>query len=234
MLGLALHLLHQPRALDDLGKAGVVLDIGGDRQLAAGLQAGHQDRLQIGARRIDRRRVAGRARADDQDFAVVTLGHAAASRTNFDTNNIAFFAEHRREEMRRALKAEHVVEAEGAVAAQQPVIAEEPAGRVADDDVGACPGPGAGRGVEQARDSATAASRSRGSPGATRATSHPAPSYRMMSVVARRQPRPRRRVDQMAQRVVSRLAEAQEQPRRQSRRAARYRIAARRDRSAAC
>ena len=36
MLGLALHLLHQPGSLDDVGKTGVVLDIGRDRQLAPG------------------------------------------------------------------------------------------------------------------------------------------------------------------------------------------------------
>ena len=38
MLGLLLHLLHQPRALDHVGEARIVLDIGGDGELAAGLQ----------------------------------------------------------------------------------------------------------------------------------------------------------------------------------------------------
>ena len=42
MLGLLLHLLHQPGALDDVGETGIVLDIGGDRQLAARLQPGDQ------------------------------------------------------------------------------------------------------------------------------------------------------------------------------------------------
>ena len=37
MLRLSLHLLHQPRPLDHLGKARIVLHIGGDGQLAAGL-----------------------------------------------------------------------------------------------------------------------------------------------------------------------------------------------------
>ena len=39
MLGLAFHLLHQPRALDRLGKTWIILDVGGDHQLPAGLQA---------------------------------------------------------------------------------------------------------------------------------------------------------------------------------------------------
>ena len=40
VLGLGLHLLHQPGALDDVGEARIVLDVGGDGQLAAGLDAG--------------------------------------------------------------------------------------------------------------------------------------------------------------------------------------------------
>ena len=79
MLGLGMHLLHQPGALDDLGKTGVVLDIGRNRQLPARLQAGHQNRLQIGARGVDRGRVARRPRADDQDLAVMTLRHPKKS-----------------------------------------------------------------------------------------------------------------------------------------------------------
>jgi len=45
MRGLLLHLLHQPRALDHIGEAGIVFDIGGDGQLAAGLDSLNQDRL---------------------------------------------------------------------------------------------------------------------------------------------------------------------------------------------
>src|SRR4051794_39642080 len=60
------------------------------------------------------------------------------------------FSKYLREEMRPALESEHVVEAEGAVAAQQPVIAEEPARRIAHDYVGPCSGPGAGRFIEEA------------------------------------------------------------------------------------
>ncbi len=60
MLGLLLHLLHQPGALDDIGKARIVLHIGCDRHLAAGLDALDQDRLQHGAGGIDRGRIACR------------------------------------------------------------------------------------------------------------------------------------------------------------------------------
>ena len=70
MLGLLLHLLHQPGALDDVGEAGIVLHIGGDGELAAGLDALDQDRLQHGAGGIDRGRIAGRAGADDDDLGV--------------------------------------------------------------------------------------------------------------------------------------------------------------------
>ncbi len=66
MVRLGLHLLHQPRALDDLAEAGIVLDVGGDGQLAAGLQALHDDRLHPGARAVDRGRKAGGAGADDE------------------------------------------------------------------------------------------------------------------------------------------------------------------------
>ena len=68
MLGLFEHLLHQPRTLDRIGKARIVFDIGGDHQLAALLQAGDKHRLQHGAGGIDRRRVARRAGADDDEL----------------------------------------------------------------------------------------------------------------------------------------------------------------------
>ena len=75
MLGLLLHLLHQPGALDDVGEARIVLDIGGDGELAARLDALHQHGLQAGAGGIDRRRVAGRARAQDQNLAAMSCCH---------------------------------------------------------------------------------------------------------------------------------------------------------------
>ena len=73
------HLLHQPGALDDLGEARIVLDVGGDGELAAGLHALDQDRLEHGARRIDRGGVAGRAGADDDELGVGNFGHRKRS-----------------------------------------------------------------------------------------------------------------------------------------------------------
>ena len=66
MLGLGLHLLHQPRALDDVAEAGIILDVGGDGQLAAGLDALDDDRRHAGARGVDGGGEAGRAGAEDQ------------------------------------------------------------------------------------------------------------------------------------------------------------------------
>ena len=60
MLGLLAHLFHEPGSLDHLGEAGIVLDVGGDSHLPAGLQALNQHGAQIRARRIDGGGVTGR------------------------------------------------------------------------------------------------------------------------------------------------------------------------------
>jgi hypothetical protein len=70
MFGLRLHLLQEPGALDDIGIAGVIFDIGGDGELAAGLHALDDNGLKHGARCIDCRGVTGRAGPDDDDFGV--------------------------------------------------------------------------------------------------------------------------------------------------------------------
>src|SRR5215831_5468731 len=75
MFGLSLHLLHQPGSLDDVSKARIVLDVGGYRELAARLHPLDQDRLQHGARGVNRSRVSGRTRADNDDFGVGGLCH---------------------------------------------------------------------------------------------------------------------------------------------------------------
>ena len=75
MLGLLLHLLHQPGALDDVGEARIVLDVGGDGQLAARLHARDQHRLEHGARGIDGGGVAGGAGPDDHEFGVGGIAH---------------------------------------------------------------------------------------------------------------------------------------------------------------
>jgi hypothetical protein len=61
MGSLFFHLLHQPGALDDVGKSRIVFDIGGDGELAAGLDALNQNRLKHRTRGIDRRGVTGGA-----------------------------------------------------------------------------------------------------------------------------------------------------------------------------
>ena len=57
---LGLHLLHEPGALDHVGEARIILDVGGDGELPARLDALDQHRLEHGAGRVDRRGVAGR------------------------------------------------------------------------------------------------------------------------------------------------------------------------------
>jgi hypothetical protein len=69
MRGLLLHLLHEPGALDNVGIAGIILDVGGDRELPAGCDALDQNRIEHGARGIDRRRIAGRAGSDDHELS---------------------------------------------------------------------------------------------------------------------------------------------------------------------
>ena len=78
MLGLRLHLFHQPGALDRVLEAGIILDVRRDHELSAGFEAGNQHRLQHGAGRIDRSGVAGRAGADDHQTGVqggILVGH---------------------------------------------------------------------------------------------------------------------------------------------------------------
>ena len=81
-LGLLAELDHQLRAHDPVGEAGEVLDVGGEHQLPAGLIGGARrlalddERLQVGARRVDGGGEAGRAGADDDD---VVVAHACSS-----------------------------------------------------------------------------------------------------------------------------------------------------------
>ena len=74
-LGLGAHVLHQVRAHDAVAEAGEVLDLGGVHQRPAGGDRTLEDqRLEVGARGVDRGRPAGRAGADDDDVADVR-GH---------------------------------------------------------------------------------------------------------------------------------------------------------------
>ena len=80
--GVLLHPGHERGALD-LDVAGPVLHLGGDGELAAGLDALHEDRREHGARAIDRGGVARRAGADDEQAGMACggfgqgLGHGA-------------------------------------------------------------------------------------------------------------------------------------------------------------
>ncbi len=62
---------HQLGTLDPVGEARVVLDVGRDRELAAGLVAGQDDRREVRPGRVDGGRQAGRAGAQDQDVRLV-------------------------------------------------------------------------------------------------------------------------------------------------------------------
>ena len=64
-LGLGAELAHHLRPHDPLGVARVVLDVGRVLQLAAPLEALEDERLEVGARGVERRRVAGGPAADD-------------------------------------------------------------------------------------------------------------------------------------------------------------------------
>ena len=64
-LGLGAKLGHHLRPHDPLGVARVVLDVGRVLQLAAPLEALEDERLEVGAGRVERGGVAGRAAADD-------------------------------------------------------------------------------------------------------------------------------------------------------------------------
>src|SRR6185437_14827294 len=77
-LRLGAHRLHELRAEDAVAEAGIVLDVGGDHQLAAVGEALEDERLQVRARGVERRRVAGRTAADDDDLANVVC-HGAPS-----------------------------------------------------------------------------------------------------------------------------------------------------------
>ncbi len=68
--GLLLHLLHQPRALDDVRKTRIVFHVGGDGELAAGLDALNQHRFKHRPGGIDRGGVAGRTGTDDDDLGM--------------------------------------------------------------------------------------------------------------------------------------------------------------------
>jgi len=75
--GLLLHVLDEVGALDALGPAGKVFDQRGDGELAAGLVAFEDERLEVGARGVDGSGQPGAAGAEDDGVADgVVLRHS--------------------------------------------------------------------------------------------------------------------------------------------------------------
>ena len=69
-LRLIAELLHQLGAHDPLGEAGVVLDVGRLLEQPAPRKALDHERLEVRARRVQRRRVAGGPAADDDHVLI--------------------------------------------------------------------------------------------------------------------------------------------------------------------
>src|SRR5438309_9646342 len=63
MLGLRLHLFHEPGTLNDVTKTGVIFDVGRGRKLAARLDSLDYNRIETGSRGINGRGEAGWTRA---------------------------------------------------------------------------------------------------------------------------------------------------------------------------
>ena len=84
-LGLGAELVHHLRPHDPLGIAGVVLDVGRVLQLAAPLEALEDERLEVGPRRVEGGRVAGRPAADDDHVLDLLLVSVISSRLKSNT-----------------------------------------------------------------------------------------------------------------------------------------------------
>jgi len=72
--GLLLHVLDELRALNPFGPSGEVFDQGGDGELASGLVAFEDERLEVGARGIDGGGEAGATGAEDDGIANIRHG----------------------------------------------------------------------------------------------------------------------------------------------------------------
>ncbi|KAG1454730.1 hypothetical protein G6F57_015444 [Rhizopus arrhizus] len=95
-LGMGLHACHQVRPHQAVGVTRPVVHLGGGHQLAALLQAGDDDRLQVGTGGVDGGGPAGRAGTED-DEALVAGGQAGAhvdSRKGRWDKALAMFAQH--------------------------------------------------------------------------------------------------------------------------------------------
>jgi hypothetical protein len=72
---------HQVRALHAVGIGGPVVDVGRGHQLSARRETGDEDRMQVRARGVHRRRVPGGAGAEDEETAVLggLFGHCGVA-----------------------------------------------------------------------------------------------------------------------------------------------------------
>ena len=77
-IGLLAELRHELGAEDPVREARVVLDVGGEHELAARADPFDHERVQVCARGVDRRGETGRARSDDDDFPRVHWASSAS------------------------------------------------------------------------------------------------------------------------------------------------------------
>jgi hypothetical protein len=70
-LGVLLKSRHQVRTLDTVGVGGPIVDVGRGHKLTTRCQSGEHDRLQVGARGVDRSGVAGRTGAEDNEAGML-------------------------------------------------------------------------------------------------------------------------------------------------------------------
>jgi hypothetical protein len=83
-----LHPFLQLRDLDAFFVTGPIVDIGGCRHLSADLDSGDDDRVERGARRLHRGRVARRARADDDESMVLCRHDVLLGRGWYSTTTL--------------------------------------------------------------------------------------------------------------------------------------------------
>ena len=76
------HPLHQPRSSQSMRIAGPVIDFGGGHELTAFLEACDEQGLAVRARGIDRSRVAGGTRAQNDESGVPRGAHVSSTSSN--------------------------------------------------------------------------------------------------------------------------------------------------------
>jgi hypothetical protein len=82
---LFLHLVHELRTQDPVGEARVVLDVGGEHQLASGLEALQKQGFEVGPRGIERSREPGGAGSDHDHVSDVVRAFSHAFQSSHRT-----------------------------------------------------------------------------------------------------------------------------------------------------